>query len=160
MNLHLVLLSGGAGHKPPPLIDIDATALVQLGLFLFLLVVLSKLVFKPYLALKAERDERTEGAREAAKSEEADATKKLDDYEVRLLSAQREAAFGRAERREEGEKAAAKRLAEARAKTEAKLQEARARLEKSIPEAEAELKKHAEQLSLDIASHVLGRQQS
>lgn len=43
------------------LVDIDATLFIQLGLFLFMLFVLTHLVFKPAIALIEARREATEG---------------------------------------------------------------------------------------------------
>ena len=48
-----------AEEGPPPLIDLDGTILVQLGLFLLLWIVLWKLLFQPFLKV---RDQRAHGS--------------------------------------------------------------------------------------------------
>ena len=67
-----------SGH---PLIDIDATAIVQFALFLILMFVANKLMFQPYLALRERRKAGIEGARAEAERMTAQADAKLADYE-------------------------------------------------------------------------------
>ncbi|MBI4745698.1 MAG: hypothetical protein HY786_03945, partial [Deltaproteobacteria bacterium] len=55
------------------IVDIDATVLVELGLFLLCFLALRSLVFKPLLRLVDERRAQTQGAREEARKFEAEA---------------------------------------------------------------------------------------
>ena len=57
------IVSLAGGH---PLIDIDATVIVQLVLFLVLFVVANRLLFQPYLKLRERRRAGIEGARARA----------------------------------------------------------------------------------------------
>jgi F-type H+-transporting ATPase subunit b len=147
-----------AEHHPPPLIDFDYTAVVQLGIFLVLLFVLTKLVFRPYLALLRERSENIDGAREQAVRDSTDAEKKMADYEERLIKARKEAAAVRTELRAEGEQTAAEVLGKARDESEAKVRVARQKIEKSTEAAKLSLRTRADAIAKDIASRLLGRE--
>ena len=54
------IISLAAGH---PLIDVDATVIVQFVLFLVLFVIANRFLFQPYLRLRERRTEGIEGAR-------------------------------------------------------------------------------------------------
>ena len=73
----------------PQLIDVDGTVFVQLGLFLLLAFVLTKLLWKPYLRVRAERVSRVDGYRKEAVQMEADAATRLERAEAQLAEARR-----------------------------------------------------------------------
>ena len=102
MNPQFVLLAA-KGHAPPPLIDIDLTVVIQFIIFLVLLILLTKLVFKPFLEIMRERSENIEGAREKATVLDSEADEKLSSYEEQVKSARKDAAEVRGKYRDEGE---------------------------------------------------------
>ena len=51
---------------PAPLIDVDGTVFIQFGFFLIMLIVLSRVLFRPYLKMRDARHQGIEGAREEA----------------------------------------------------------------------------------------------
>ena len=157
MKTSLLLLSADA-HKPAPLVDIDGTIFVQFGLFIVLLFVLTKLVFRPYLALLKERDENIDGAREEAGRMSEQATTDLDRYEDQIVKARKEAASVRASCREEGEKQAVDLLADARVRSEAKVSEAREKIQKSAEATRLALRTRADRIAGEIATKLLGRE--
>jgi len=150
-----VLLSGG---KPPPLVDFDATIFVQLGIFLLLLVVLTRLVFRPYLALRAERAEKIEGARADAQKLSQDADAKLATYEAKIVAVRKEAATVRAQIRAEGDARAAELLGVARGESQTAVEAARQKLERSTQAAALSLRTKADQIAGAIVSKLLGRE--
>lgn len=150
-----VLLSGG---KPPPLVDFDATILVQLGIFLLLLVVLTRFVFRPYLALRAERAEKIEGARAEAQKLSQDADAKLATYEAKIVAVRKEAATVRAQIRAEGDARAAEVLGAARGESQTAVEAARQKLERSTQAAALSLRTKADQIADAIVSKLLGRE--
>ena len=154
----IFVLLAAEGHKAPPLIDIDGTVFVQCGLFLLLLIVLNKLVFRPYLALLRERDENIDGARAAATEMNEKSASDLESYEDQVMKARKEAAAVRAEFREEGEKAANEVLAEARNQSEAKLTAAREKIQRSADAARLALRTRADRIAKEIAGKLLGRE--
>ena len=80
----------------PQLIDVDGTVFVQLGLFLVLALVLTKLLWKPYLRVRTERVARVEGYREEAARLETDAQQRLARADAALAEARRKGADQRA----------------------------------------------------------------
>ena len=156
MNPQFVLLS--AKGAPPPLIDIDLTVVIQFIIFLALLILLSKLVFKPFLEILKERNENIEGAREKATVLDAEADEKLESYEEQIKAARKEAAAVRGQFREDGEVKASEILNGARAKTDAKITAARKKTAQSVKTAGEALQKQADQVAKSIASKLLGRE--
>lgn len=153
MNTPLILLSGNI-----PLVDLDGTVFIQFGIFLIMLVFLTKFVFKPYLALLRERGENIEGAREDATRVNTDADAKLSSYEEQIVKARKEAASVRAEHRGVGESHAQELLAEARKESDTKLEAARLKIEKSAQAAQLALRTRADQIAKTVASKLLGRE--
>jgi len=156
MNLQLLLLAA-EGHAPPPLVDIDGTVFVQAGIFFLLMWVLSKLVFKPYLALREEQEAHTTGAVAAAEQEQAEADERLRRYEARIMEVKKAAASGRAEQRALGQAEGQRVLGEARTEAESKVAAARARIASSAPAARLSLRTRADDLARVVAAKVLGR---
>lgn len=158
MNTAFWPLAAAGGHAPPPLVDIDGTVFLQFGIFIVLLFVLTKLVFKPYLALLRERSANIEGAREQARGMDAEHDKALASYEDQILKARKEAAGVRAELRTDGERQASEVLGKARGEAEAKLQASRERMEKSAQAAQLALRTRVDHIARDITSKLLGRE--
>lgn len=154
----LFVLLAAEGHAPPPLVDIDLTVLVQFVIFLVLLVVLSKMVFAPFLAMQKERDANIDGARKQAGSLDVLADEKIAAYDEKMSVARKESASVRGEFRKEGETQAASILADARAEADAKVEQARKRITTSVEEARKALATRAETIAGDIASKLLGRE--
>jgi F0F1-type ATP synthase membrane subunit b/b' len=153
----LLLLAAG-GHKPPPLVDFDYTVAIQLGIFLLLLVVLTRFVFRPYLALRAERMKNIDGAREEAQSVGSVAAEKLARYEDQIAATRKEAAAVRTQLRAEGEGRAAEVVSTAHTEAGARVESARQKIEKSAQAAQLALRSRAEQIASSIASKLLGRE--
>jgi F-type H+-transporting ATPase subunit b len=144
-----------SGH---PLIDIDATAIVQFALFLVLMFVANKLMFQPYLALRERRKAGIEGARAEAERMTAQADAKLADYEKQLAVARNRA-------NEEGRKVRAEAVAherevtdKARATAQQAIDEAQAKMRAETESARAQLMPQADAIAKQIASKLLGRE--
>jgi F-type H+-transporting ATPase subunit b len=144
-----------SGH---PLIDIDATAIVQFALFLVLMFVANKLMFQPYLALRERRRAGIEGARAEAERMTAQADAKLADYEKQL-------AVARSRANEEGRKVRAEAITherdvtdKARATTQKSIDEAQAKMRSETEAARAQLMPQADAIAKQIASKLLGRE--
>ena len=150
-------LAAEAAH---PLLDWDYTAFIQLGLFVVVAVVASQLIFKPYLKMRAERAEGTEGARRKAAEMQAQADANLADYEAKLAAARTRANEER--RKVRSETAAYQReLADkTRADITEATSEAEARIRAQSTAARDELLPKAPELGRQIASNLLGREVS
>lgn len=153
----IVLLAAGAVHNPP-LIDIDWTVLVQLGLFLLLYLILRSLVFLPYLRMRKEQTARSEGARETATQLDQSYDYRLIQCEARVDEAKRAIAAEIAKERASFAADMQKQLQSARQQADEKLQRARFQLEERAPAAALSLRTRAEQLGREMATRILGRE--
>lgn len=153
MNIQLILLSA----QSHPLIDIDGTVFLQAAIFLIVLLALSKLVVRPYLAILEEQERNIGGARKEAETFSRDAAEKLERYETSIRTARSHAAAERAEIRKQGESEAQRVLTNAREETERTLSTAREKIRKSAPAAQLALRTRADHLAKLIAGKVLGR---
>ncbi len=141
-------------------VDLDASLVVQIVLFLVLLVALKPLLFDPMLKLFEEREKRIEGTRREATKEDERSAKALAKYEA-ILGKAREA--GGAERdavRAEGMKREAELMAQVRAATAQTLEQGRAAIAAETREARSKLAAESTALGRAIASRVLGREVS
>ncbi|MDX2023187.1 MAG: ATP synthase F0 subunit B [Deltaproteobacteria bacterium] len=139
------------------LLDVDGTVFVMLGLFLVMLAVLTPLLWKPYLKIKAERSTRVDGYRAEAEKMALNAQAQFDKVEKELAAARREGAGSLAVARSEAQAREQTVLAEAHAKARAVLTEAKAKLDAALAAQKANLNQRAESLGREAASKVLGR---
>lgn len=146
-----------AAEKEAPLIDLDGTIFLQFGIFLILALVLYLLVFKPYLALRDEREARTSGARQRAKSVEGQASLVESDLQARLAVARRRAEAERLRLRQEGAAGEREVLAAARLETERAIEEGRRRLADERQRVRGQLMAEVEPLAREITGRILGR---
>jgi len=149
------IVSLAGGH---PLIDIDATVLVQFALFVVLFVIANRFLFQPYLKLRERRREGIEGARAEADRMTAQADAKLADYEKQLAGARDRA-------NEEGRKIRLEAAAherevtdKARATAQKAIDDAQATMRTETQAARAQLMPQADALARSIASKLLGRE--
>ena len=141
--------------KDPPLIDIDGTFFFQLVVFIAIAYILSRLLFKPFLQVRRQRDESIEGARtEAGRMEEA-AAARLSDYEQKIGKARRDAQDQRQKLHAEAV-ARERQIHEAAIKTtQGTVAESRARLEADAAAARKELEPKSRDIAKIIADKVL-----
>lgn len=147
-----------AGHNPPPLVDIDNTVFIQLGIFIVLFIILGQLVFRPYLALRRAQQEHTDGARDLAEQLAANTSQKIQVYEQQLMAARKHAAELRGQIRRSTEENAGQQRAVARQRAEEILAAGRKALEKNTQVAQLELRVRADSIAKAMASKVLGRE--
>jgi F-type H+-transporting ATPase subunit b len=153
--MHPAFVPPAAGH---PLIDIDFTVVIQLGLFLILFAVANKLLFQPYLALRQRRKDGIEGARAEAERMTAQADAKLADYEKQL-------AVARSRANDEGRKVRAEAAGhekevtdKARAEAQKAIDEATDKMRTETEAARLQLLPQANGIARQIASKLLGRE--
>jgi F-type H+-transporting ATPase subunit b len=149
------IVSLAGGH---PLIDVDATVIVQFVLFLVLFAIANRLLFQPYLQLRERRREGIEGARAEAERMTAQADAKLADYEKSFAQARERA--NEEGRKIRGEASAYERevLDKARAAAQGAIDQAQTAMRAQTEAARAELMPQADALARSIASRLLGRE--
>src|SRR3989338_1513764 len=119
--------------------EVNFTLLIQLLLFIGLLVWLSRVLFKPLLALFEERDRRIQGARLEAEVLQKQAQQKLAEVNARILEAQKEAQRHLNVLQTEGARFYREMVEAAKQQSNAELQKARQRLKIDFEQARTEL---------------------
>jgi F-type H+-transporting ATPase subunit b len=157
MDQTILVTVAAAEH---PLIDIDLTVLVQLGLFVVLFVACNKLLFQPYLRLRERRRAGIEGARAEAETMSAQADSKLASYEKQLAAARSRAGDESRKIRAEAAAAEKKVTDDAKAAALSAINSAQAKVRSETEAARKELLAQADALSSKMATRLLGREVS
>jgi F-type H+-transporting ATPase subunit b len=139
-------------------VDMDASLLVPMALFLVLLFVLKPTLFDPMMRLFEEREKRIEGTRREASKEDERSAKALAKYEAILAKAREAGAAEREKLRAEAAKKEAVMTAEVRDATSATLEGGRASAVGEVKAAREKLHADAKMLGREIATRVLGRE--
>jgi F-type H+-transporting ATPase subunit b len=155
MSAHLkpLMLSAASGGVT---LDFDYTVVFQMGIFVFLMLLLEPLLFRPVLRIFALREERTEGVRAQARALEERAGELLKRYEKELERVHRAAASERERLRQETAALEATILHEARESTTRILEDGRRRIEVEVNRIRFDLGRESEQLSRNIVQKTLG----
>jgi F0F1-type ATP synthase membrane subunit b/b' len=127
------------------------TVLIVLAFYL----ILRALFFKPLLAVMAEREARTVGARKAAEAAEAAAAEKVKQYQEALKKARAQVYAEQEAARKKVLDERAERLKEARTKELVRVAEAKEQTAKELAEALREMHSSVAQLAMEIARRVL-----
>jgi F-type H+-transporting ATPase subunit b len=160
MNFAPLMLAAAPESHEPQLIDLDATILVQLGIFFLLMIVLWQFLWRPYLRVRGERVTRVEGYREQAAQMDADAQQRMARAEVALAEARRIGAGERAVARAEAQAREQTLLAEANAAAQKTLADARTKLAATVETERGRLQALAASVGREAARKILGREVS
>jgi F-type H+-transporting ATPase subunit b len=140
-----------------PVVDIDGTLFIQLGIFLALVVVLGPLLFKPWLEALERRKSAIEGALARSKTMRSEADALAKDYDQRLEAARERAHGVRSDARRREEAAQAETLAAARDDANASLARDRERIAEQAAAAREALGARVDELADAITTKLLGR---
>jgi len=133
-----------------------AFLLSQLVNFTILFIILSILVWKPFLKMMDERRQRIQKGIEDAEAARRERARAEQEYEKRLEEARREADRMVAEAAQKGESAREEILAEARARAEKVVSEARETVERERQRMLADLRGQIAALSIAAANKLIG----
>jgi F-type H+-transporting ATPase subunit b len=117
--------------------------------------ILRALFFKPMLAIMAEREARTAGARKAAEAAQAAASEKVKQYQDALKRARAQVYLEQEAARKKLLDERAEKLKDARTKAAIQVAEAKERIAKELAEAIRDIEASVSQLSVEIARRVL-----
>lgn len=145
-------------EQSPPLIDVDGTIFVQFAFFLIMLFVLSRVLFRPYLAMRDARHKGIEGAREEASAMQERARQTNADYDAKLTKARQRGAEERARLRGEGAIYERQVLGAARDESQKTIDAARARINADAGAARDKLAAESSALAKQIVKKILGRE--
>jgi F-type H+-transporting ATPase subunit b len=147
-----------AEEAAPPLIDLDGTFFVQLGLFLLVLFVLSRVLFGPYLKMRADRDHAIAGSKHEAEKMGEDARAIVGDYDRKFADAKRRGADERNQLHLEGTARERELVGKSRAESQTAIDAARKQIVAETEAGRTALTAEAAPLARAIASKVLGRE--
>jgi F-type H+-transporting ATPase subunit b len=137
--------------------DFDLTFVLQMVVFATLIVVLRPLLYEPVLRVFEERERRTDGARDSARSMQEQAGALLSRYEKELAKVHDVARQERDRVRAETAKLEAEVMAQARDTANGILEHGRAHLDRERRQIEFSLGRESERLARNVAEAVLGR---
>ena len=156
--MFLATLLIAAQEEPTPLIDLDGTLFVQWALFLIVMAICSRFLFKPYLKLRDSRRAANEGAREEAQAMQKRAQDMLESYDQELQRARLRGAEERQRLRSEGAGYEREVVGAARDEAQKALEAARLRITTEAGTARKQLETQSVVLSRLIVRKILGRE--
>ena len=139
------------------MISINLTLLVQMGVFLTVLVILNRLLFRPILQTFDERARRVEEAKTQARALEAATAKQVAAYQGQLQEARSEGELLREAMRKTASAESERLVRQTREETGDMLGELRERISREYVEASSTLKVEAREMAREVAVRVLGR---
>lgn len=134
----------------------DFTFVVQLASFFVLLVLLHRLLFAPFSQVLEERSRRTDGTREQAARERAEAGQISERVDKELAAARARALAGADGIRRQAREREVELLARAKAEADARLAELRSGIEREREAAAKVLRDDAKRLAEEMVVAVLG----
>ncbi len=143
-----------------PVLDVDATLFIYLGVFFLLFFILRALVFRPSMALFDAREKAIDGAREEARTLEKEAEDKLDSFEQELAKVRGEAGAERDRLRAEGMRLERELAEKVRKETDELVREADERMAREAAGLREEIASSSPALAKQIAEKLLGREVS
>src|SRR5881296_1999837 len=141
---------GGGG-----LISLDKSLIVQAVNFVILLVILQRLLYKPFLAKMQERTAAIQKSLEEAQAARAEAARQQEENEARLRAAHAEAAAIRAQALKEAAEEQKRLVGAARAESQRLIDSARAQLEADVRRARDELRREVAELATLVAEKLV-----
>ena len=139
------------------MIALDYTVLVQIVSFLFLWFLLTRLLFRPFVALLEERERRTDGIKAVAASLTAEAERLRAEYEGAIARARDEGAAVKESILQEARQGRERFLAEARGQAADRLAAVRDELQKELRRGRDLAAQEAEGIARQMAEKILGR---
>jgi F-type H+-transporting ATPase subunit b len=139
-------------------VDVDATFLVALVLFVGLTLILKPVLFDPMLKLFEEREKRIDGAKAQARKIDEKSVTALTKYEGEMALARAAGGLERDRIRAEGLKREQEILAAVRATAAKTLEDGKRAAQTEADRARTALKGDTTSMARDLASRVLGRE--
>lgn len=139
------------------MIDINSSLFVQVALFIFLMIVLNKIFFKPFLRFLEERQEKIEGdAREAARLQEEAERRRLQ-VEEGLNKGQLQALGEKGRIQDAGAQEGKALVDTVQKEVDAELPKAKAQIAQESRQVSVDLERSQGAMAKEIAEKILGR---
>jgi F-type H+-transporting ATPase subunit b len=137
------------------LISVDKSLIVQVVNFVILLLILQRLLYKPFLAKMQERTDTIQKALDEAKAARADAAKQQEENETRLRAAYAEAAAVREQALKEAAEESRKHVEAAQVQSRKMVEDTKAQLDTEVRRAREELRREVGDLAVAVAEKLV-----
>jgi len=139
------------------MISLDISILYQIIIFVVLLLILNRVLFRPYLDLLAEREHKTVGAEHDSSDLEHEGSRLRAQYEEKIAQAQAAAYAAREAIIQEGRQEREKILGQARDQASRALEQVRRGLAEAMEQERRRAVSEAAAVAGDMVSKILGR---
>ena len=139
------------------MIDLNLTLIIQLFIVLTLVVILSQIVFKPFLSILQERKDRVKRAEEQARDLQHRSEELMERYRGSIAAAHAQGATIREKIRKESLAKEMEVLQKATEEANRMIEEIKAGITDEMEAARVGLHSRAQDLSREIAERILGR---
>ena len=143
---------GGGG-----LISLDKSLIVQAVNFVILLVILQRLLYRPFLAKMGERTSAIKKSLEEAQAARAEAARQAEENATRLRQAHAEAAAIRTQALKEAGEEQRRLVESARTEAQRLVESAKAQMDADIRRAREELRREVADLTIAVAEKLVRR---
>lgn len=155
LNLALLAFSGG-GESSGGLLDVNPGLIFWLLVtFIFLLLLLKKVAWKPILNSLDERESFIKNSLESAEKAQKDAEKLLEENKANLARAEEDAQKVISQGREYAENVKSQMLEESKAEASKMIKEATAEIERKNKEAFNKLKDQVAEIAINAAEKII-----
>jgi len=139
------------------MIELNLTMIIQLFIVLSLVIILSQIVFKPFLGILQERKDRVRRAEERGRDLQHRSEELMEHYRESMAAAHAQGATIREKIRKESVAKEMEILQKAMEEANRVIQEIKKRINDEMETARAGLQSQAQNLSREIAERILGR---
>jgi F-type H+-transporting ATPase subunit b len=139
------------------MINIDASIIAAIIIFLVLIVVLNQLLFKPLMKIQAERESRTTGLMHQAQDNLNHHLNLFNEYQSSIKNARMEGYRRQEQLRAEALKKRSELQAQSRTAAERMIQDSRDSIRSQVDTAKQQLSLDAQEMANRITSTILGR---
>lgn len=139
------------------MIDINGSLFIQAALFIFLMIVLNKIFFKPFLRFLAERQEKIQGDEREAARLQAEAERRRLQFEEGLKKGQLRAADEKRRILDAGAQEGKSFVDKAQEEVDVEVPKIKAQIDQESRQVSAELERRQGQMAKEIAEKILGR---
>jgi F-type H+-transporting ATPase subunit b len=142
------------------MINIDASIIAAIIIFLMLIVALNQILFKPLLKIQTERENRTTGLMSQAQDNLNHHLNLFNEYQASIKNARMEGYRRQEQHRAEALKKRTEMLAQSRTAAERMIQDTRDSIRTQVDTAKQQLTLDAQEMASGITSAILGRSAS
>jgi len=151
----IALAASEGEHEGGGLISLDKSLIIQFLNFVILLLILQRLLYKPFLAKMAERTQAIQKSLDEAQAARAEAARQQAENETRLRAAHAEAAAIRAQAMKEASEEQKRLVEAARAESQRMMESAKAQLDADVRRAREDLRREVSDIAVAVAEKLV-----